>query len=1749
MLTNFANDFNNLRTITNCSDVSLLAYRSNGRHTVIIKETTFEQTADTLLKIREYCFGIISKYSKELKYMQKEICSSLLTCRKISDYAGTQRVFKNTHKNLIAFLRSNARKLLLPHCEEELITKDLIALKDLFYKKVLQEQKCYIQGLMDSTGQRVEPHLAYSLSLLLKIKAKNFDLSDPIELKNKYFAFMLAKEAPGSLSLQAFEHLPFLKNRTGNLPVWFQSIFFDKLKECFTIQDTLDTAKSLLCYLEKLQYTPNVRDLLHYLKGTIGLVKDGEATGREYRFVLLELWELGEHELVMEMISEKRGYVCENAFKKTFSNLMIANYLSELPYKNIKQHVNEIRRDFEELRQMADLLPKDFWKNWIDNWPGLFKLWQTARNTLVSCAGVCLSGDPFHGIYQGSKAKGDSLIYRKLFILAEDSTLLIKQLMSLFFLNPILRTAVRYLLNEFDAPRIKQLGSFVSRYIERLRVNKGQEVELSRNFRRFIYWLHQSPGLALPLLKMDENHFFVIDQLLNLHGNCIKITSQEIETIFEQCGLSEFHKSLYRQTVSIKAYDFIQNRIYSEESLLVPSIDFLLSFNTTFQVDDMNSLLCPLEAGELEIIHNLYKLENDAIVSLIRYYFQVPSLQVLNRFISIFQFCTDLGKQSLDYICANPEHHIQIYELFVVIGGKPLFDLLCHFPQFLPQFVSSVHLPKAFLAKAHEWLFINPLMVANWFNLAQYRQGRLLSVLKENIILIPTKLLNQWILDIELRIHSLEVLTYDNVQSFVKLYLTLPLDDFKKILSAASDCPTLLQPIAKVFELSKEYAESKHLASGLTHILGLLNKETAKSNKIISALSHQLQLISASPQSFPYHVALLDGFIQTILNKKHEIAARLSDLILDGYSYIVNEYFYWLSGKTCLFQEPWKQQALDMAFNVFFADTNFLRIYIDLIAEDKFEVVQQIIKSVKGDIIGKKWTRMAECYHKSYDILYNYCVKAIAAKEQTCREKAVLEWMREGHFAFASNVIKNNIKYWEFYSPPRELLEVFFQLPEEVLACHPDLKPLLLNMLQKSRFDEVEELICALHYLRDKDSESFRLAIKDFSLENVHKAFKESWTHPYLILDDALKYVNQLKFSSNIEKERAFETQFSLAAGTVILLANGAICPLTAKITLKYLEEKLPFPKRSSHYAFLTAFLRRLLANAAEYSARLVQAMSGISENSDNPIFPMLKKIFDLREDKPVSQYMIMLAILSAQMTRVRQEPHTESCFGTQTAIETQANHCHLLGTLDDYIHLIRDGSLTRLDRTVQPETTIEYKAIVCERDYKEIIDHPLSRAREYTIARMCTEKMRYYLLKEAFSLLSPTGKKEASMSIYAKLKEIVVPLVRDGKWEETIVFLLEALKRVFANASEVAYLPDMKMSHRLATGAWVLVNKKENKRILNPEDYGRFLNRVALDTPSYLKDNYPQLADKIDLYETILIKLSEVFTSGFLSLLLESRREFYGVLDPLKSYKSLGSMPWVYFEGGYNDEVQAIYFEKECLPEFFTFSASNCEELIKYLEKYINFLPSRILKQIYNEPTYLLPMSFNEHSAMLTLHPWLKIFIEANSMVRPLLNAGKMVRSQILDKELKEEIVCELVQELTLLSSREKDRLIAHIKKQILYVNGINTFCSLTAKNIENYLGSSSEVEAKAYIFENVMCRHLRKAGFDLPEALPVIDYNWSAEKHSNYYLGFRASIWSGKIERYITFDGLPDIAIPKDFAPDLTEDNLWELPLFVTK
>lgn len=762
---------------------------------------------------------------------------------------------------------------------------------------------------------------------------------------------------------------------------------------------------------------------------------------------------------------------------------------------------------------------------------------------------------------------------------------------------------------------------------------------------------------------------------------------------------------------------------------------------------------------------------------------------------------------------------------------------------------------------------------------------------------------------------------------------------------------------------------------------------------------------------------------------------------------------------------------------------------------------------------------------------------------RTMREKALLTWTEERNFALAEWVIKQPAALWEKdrtdLSP--RMMEQLWDIQQGLQNLDPQGNPAAemqvvdtqkclsfclalsnIALSESERWDALGMVQYLLKFDRPKlkefiESDAFKNGLIDPSkVSEIHLKLQmllESSAHsPQAVINDLLWKTFKAALIYNFEfgSEHSYETMFTVGlARCLITIGGGVNLAMIERLKAIFLYEGEPqsalskllrikqwFPPGSDFNLHLIETLDGFKANAQDMSMMLSQVKASAVKNSQ--MVELLKHLFHhVKRDKDLTDEDTRVAILSALLTRIRQKNNLGSCFGTQTAIQTHSTQEMRHQSLKDYIELLTTGALKRNIPginfgTRQYPLTIDPEQV---HTTSQINLHPISRAREFTIAQMGAQSEKEQLYKKNLDFYE--AKEGARHPIFNNLVEII-NLNPSPVPELNAALFAEQLKQQILKISKVAFQP---WGVREGMGFWGIAYGDEEKKIRTPDDYANFFHQVNTLAVQELKKKYTR--EDVKAYIDLVMDKLDSSTPKIVKAAIELEEGSQSVHDPLTNYWKLKTLPWGFFEGGFPNIVQQHYFQLPETPVEYTVQAGSPAQTYRYALEYVLDYPKNLQDSILTNPGLLIPHGYYRHAANLSPHDiGLELFLKKKSpkdIIAEGLQEAQTISDQLLTKPLKKDLIKRFA------ALYPNYALLPYLEETVANAKTLSDFCALVSERLSQ-LGLSTK---ENYFYENLLRESLIKAGFKVPSVTRVLDLNYPAEGHNNQYLGFSPSIY----------------------------------------
>jgi len=445
---------------------------------------------------------------------------------------------------------------------------------------------------------------------------------------------------------------------------------------------------------------------------------------------------------------------------------------------------------------------------------------------------------------------------------------------------------------------------------------------------------------------------------------------------------------------------------------------------------------------------------------------------------------------------------------------------------------------------------------------------------------------------------------------------------------------------------------------------------------------------------------------------------------------------------------------------------------------------------------------------------------------------------------------------------------------------------------------------------------------------------------------------DSFNFASATDKQFALETKLSIEAAALLLPCQG--CLNWAMSSLLQHPQSGVLKKTESFQGQLRDVLGELENNAPLRAALL--AIKKPPEGS--PMIPLIRLTCGLKDDEPVTDLLTQRTVLSAMMTRLRQRK-VGSCFATGLAIDIQKNNIPRL--FKDLTELIEKGNLTR--NVEGMEVVIPFLPYKDPNVAKVIVEHPLLRAWEYTIANMDSRRKELgdFLVKaitsqkgSLFSLWNKTLRNNEELELSKELLEEIgrhIEAQFTYLFDPTVPLQLEKTERTVDDISgfggwvlfDQAGQEDVNLWHRLDSPA------KLSQRIIS------LLHELAQTSSGDKKELVHRLLRRCEKHDSLLRTILQSVTGDFHQRSLVSLEE--------KS-KSIINKLWEPTGGGWSAALVPFYIETASTQWEEGCYMPSGEHLLPYFLELFETLPSGIFQN------KNIGMGMPGHALSLIKHP-----------------------------------------------------------------------------------------------------------------------------------------------------------------------------------
>ena len=1714
-----------------------------GGESVSVDLATNTYTKDQEDKIKQLCSVFIDDCSQYLVDTERQLSETYkgqsVDTKEMPQYMSLLVRVSEGVKTVEKFLNSNVGKACAPFFKvTEKDMRDRLESQRMQLKQRVGNQIESIQKLLLDVTQKNIPKSSqdYIVALAIFNHSVKLTLNDKIDVAAKKLqpVFIKCKLLQPTMRRDEIkewvEEDPDILNRMMQLPLDMQNQLYLR----FTIRLLATLPKTIIRtnkqYLELYENLNKIKDenLRQRIQAQENMTKPAAL------LLVLELSLKGEAELAekaLKLIETTPMALREgHCFKKLFDHLYPL-------FKLLPASKAEIGEKLDIAHDMITKLPQVFWLSPIDDWKSALSAYKADPQFLQRLALINLSSKYNVSILDENPPKeepDERKARTRFYRLAQRNLPCANQFLSF---HEKYRSKYQKILSLFwDNFRAENLEKmkFIFDWAENRLAAKENPDEVFSDLNRCGHFFDSSFNEMEPLLYLPAEKIAILKEILDSKANITLVTKEEIKNIFEKNQEIDLFRKIFEPHSTDSWIKTVQEKM--EKSILKdPYINLvdqiLIQENHKELATDKISLEEKLKAfkeNTSELLSRLASLDMPKLKAILafsaKYPYQIPILGL----IQFMELDDELGFRCATLATEKPELITDFFKLLNGHGIDILKDLLTEWEkgnrELAERLISRSSLSTNFFNHSLFMLEINPKRIGEWFELERLYGEPILDAIDVNIN--------------KLEKNIVKLLEDDKLRDAFIVWIKSGKPDMGVLIKALEEN---LDSTLEVLERASGNARAIklflddmiYLKNSSTYVkavkLSIIQLDPAKEleKRIIDRI---VDFMVANNKD----VALLYSLIALIDKKDFDLADRLLDMVHAGYDseaqallqckqdiershvkdtrYLFNEKLLALSGSV---NAPLIKALLAIDLK---ANESFILKVLPHIGYDSTPLIikNAIILASQGKIT------------LSQEIL---AANDKPLNAQSNRDRALVEFAGKGNFAMAEFALAQpEIKSKDALSA--DVQSQFWDISkgcEKVLKNKPTSE--MANAASKIQY------FCQALALKEISQQDLRdvLGIVQFAArqnilelsnkldnENIEdsiiqlKSFFAS-RNPELLLAKRLEAVEKHTFPSVYQKEKALEAAYSIGLAECLITIGGSINTYLIDQLQDFATfKKIPF--HTDYHQYLKAVLQDFNQDTQGIGYLLSTAKS--PEQTQNPVHKVIRKMLGKLPSDHLTDWDAQIVILSGLLTRLRQHDEIGSCFGTQTAINTQDDK--LLFALRDYMTLVADGEIRR-EQQGKNKGFRSYPLIMNTTDLeKDVSDqNHLARSREYTISQMSFTEDQNLLTGKTLPLFTA---KDSDNPLYLRLQKAVS--FQDPKKEALHEDdYLQAFKDTFNSMIKCMYDPSKKWPTADTRGAWFLCYRENDQKILTPEEYNQLIIKIVETAEKALVNKITDIKKK-DLIENTLKQLKSEIGLNFdlISEILKKEKGSDQVKDPVKDHESLSEKPWVLYCGGSGFEVFRQYFEQIAVSPTSTCLELNPQGTLEAILTYTAGLPEQ-LKNWNSQSSYLLPVTFNGKSILQGGHAFnLKLHqaianLQAHKHPKDIINEMKKnaqdIRSMPINDELKKALIDAFAAALGPMESTFKQTA-GQITKS---ANTVGEFCQQCLHHLKIINGVST-TENFDFKLEKILREKIIELGKRPPEVLPIADLNWNAEGHNNVYLGFGCSILTGEIMKFLCYD-----------------------------
>lgn len=433
-------------------------------------------------------------------------------------------------------------------------------------------------------------------------------------------------------------------------------------------------------------------------------------------------------------------------------------------------------------------------------------------------------------------------------------------------------------------------------------------------------------------------------------------------------------------------------------------------------------------------------------------------------------------------------------------------------------------------------------------------------------------------------------------------------------------------------------------------------------------------------------------------------------------------------------------------------------------------------------------------------------------------------------------------------------------------------------------------------------------------------------------IEDAIQ--GQLKFIAS--RQAGFDTSEKLLSRLLLTLGG------TINVPIIHLIRKTSLIKNSDRYEDVhRKRILDLLEQQHTVSDRLECVHAPPEESRQQAL---VKSMMNGEAERNHAQ----AAVLQALFTPLRQS-QAGSCFGTAIAIQLDSSVQGLKQSLEDYISLVHNGYLTRINKN---GAGFQHPMSFDAKTYGELFakDNFLTRVREFTIASMGASRA----LLTAFSTFTPRRREIFSV----RMEEFTNKLTSEEQKAFSSSKLSKIALKVGKNAL-VRYLGYAR-SPTGKVGAWALADRTSGDHAISKEQLRIFFRnsiKKEIEALNLNEKDHLELAERLKRNFEAYIETDKFFEDLFGANAVNIPSTFVA--------KELPHTPWTVFDGGFAVNVIKQYHSSGDvqITEWPKYGHS-----LKAICNYVMQLPEHVKAEARANPHLLRPLGYSLHAMNLKI-------------------------------------------------------------------------------------------------------------------------------------------------------------------------------------